>query len=72
LAPQVLLGYWNVFVVLLFGMIVHWLPSSFKETYRSKFASLPIWVIALICFCSIFGIYQVLSADMHPFIYFQF
>ncbi len=72
LAPQVLLGYWNVFVVLLFGMIVHWLPSSFKESYRSKFASLPIWVIGLICFCCIFFIYQVLSADMHPFIYFQF
>ena len=71
-APLVISGYLNVFVVILIGMIIHWLPSSFKESYRQKFAALPIPVIALFCLITIFFAYQVMSADMHPFIYFQF
>jgi hypothetical protein len=53
-------------------MIVHWLPSSFKENYRARFAMLPIPALALVCIGVIFFAYQVMSADMHPFIYFQF
>ena len=71
-APQVLMGYSTVFLVVLFGMIVHWLPSQWKESYRSKFAMLPIPALALVCIGVIFFAYQVMSADMHPFIYFQF
>lgn len=72
LTGQVLMGYWNVMLVIAVGMIIHWLPASFKETYRSKFASLPVGVIGLICFCTIILVYQIVSADLHPFIYFQF
>jgi len=72
LAPKVIMGYWQVFAVILFGMIVHWLPSTFKERYRMYFANLPIPVIVLICFTTIVFVYQILSADLHPFIYFQF
>ena len=71
-APQVLMAYSTVFLVVLFGMIVHWLPSSFKENYRARFAMLPIPALALVCIGVIFFAYQVMSADMHPFIYFQF
>lgn len=71
-APLVIVGYLNVFLVILLGLIIHWLPSSFKENYRSKFAALPIPVIVAACLFTIFGVYQVMSADMHPFIYFQF
>ncbi|HEY8403518.1 MAG TPA: MBOAT family O-acyltransferase, partial [Flavobacteriales bacterium] len=71
-APQVIAGYWNVFLVFVIGMIIHWLPADFKETYRSKFATMPIWGIVLFCFANIFFLYQVMSADLHPFIYFQF
>lgn len=70
--PNVIAGYWNVFLVILVGMIIHWLPSSFKEWYRNKFSSQPIWVIGVACFVAIFFVYQIMSADMHPFIYFQF
>jgi alginate O-acetyltransferase complex protein AlgI len=72
LAPAVIVGYWNVFAVILMGMIIHWLPSSFKENYRARFAALPYWAIVLACFVTIVFVYQVLSADLHPFIYFQF
>jgi alginate O-acetyltransferase complex protein AlgI len=71
-APLVIAGYLNVFLVILLGLVIHWLPSSFKENYRSKFAALPIPVIVAACLFTIFGVYQVMSADMHPFIYFQF
>jgi hypothetical protein len=72
LAPQVIAGYWQVFAVIVIGMIIHWLPGSFKERYRTFFSHLPIPVIVLICFITIVFVYQILSADLHPFIYFQF
>jgi len=71
-APQVLAGYWKVFVVFAIGMIIHWLPSTFKENYRTRFAGLPIWATTLVCFAAIFFMYQVMSSDSQPFIYFQF
>jgi alginate O-acetyltransferase complex protein AlgI len=72
IAPHVLMAYWNVFMVLAVGLIIHWLPSSFKENYRTRFADLPIWCIGLACFVTIVLSYQIMSADMQPFIYFQF
>lgn len=71
-APQVLMGYASVFVVIVFGLVVHWLPSSWKENYRSRFSNLPIPVMSAICIAVVFFAYQIMSADMHPFIYFQF
>ncbi|MFM1998999.1 MAG: hypothetical protein RL204_946 [Bacteroidota bacterium] len=72
IAPDVIAGYWKVFLVILVGMIIHWLPTSMKEKYRSTFSNLPIPAIAVACLVTIFFVYQVLSADLQPFIYFQF
>jgi alginate O-acetyltransferase complex protein AlgI len=72
IAPEVIAGYWKVFLVILVGMIIHWLPTSMKEKYRSTFSNLPIPAIAVACLVTIFFVYQVLSADLQPFIYFQF
>ena len=72
IAPEVIAGYWKVFMVILVGMIIHWLPTAMKEKYRSTFSNLPIPAIAVACLVTIFFVYQVLSADLQPFIYFQF
>lgn len=72
LAPEVLAGYWNVMLVILLGMIIHWLPSSWKEKYRNYFSNLPIWILISAILITIVFIYQVLVSDLHPFIYFQF
>jgi len=72
IAPEVIAGYWKVFMVILVGMIIHWLPTAMKEKYRSTFSNLPIPAIAAACLVTIFFVYQVLSADLQPFIYFQF
>lgn len=72
LAPQVLLGFWNVFAVMLVGMIIHWLPSSFKTKYREAFVNSHVAVKMGISMGAVVIVYQVLSANLQPFIYFAF
>lgn len=69
---EVIPAYWKVFVLFLFGMIIHWLPERTKRRYRYSFAKLPLPVMILACTITIFIIYQFVSAEMQPFIYFQF
>lgn len=61
-------------VVILFtlGMLIHWLPERFKRRYRLWFAHMPLWMMLLAVVLTVFIIYQFISADMQPFIYFQF
>ena len=53
-------------------MIIHWLPEDWKRRYRLAFASLPLPVMSIVCILAVFVIYQFVSAEMQPFIYFQF
>ncbi|MCQ2348600.1 MAG: MBOAT family protein [Paludibacteraceae bacterium] len=61
-------------VVLLFvgGMIIHWLPTKFKRWYRLNFALLPWWGMVLCVVVVVMVVYQFVTADLQPFIYFQF
>lgn len=70
--PSIIAAYRNVFLLFLAGMIIHWLPNKFKRWYRLNFAMLPIWVQAIAVVFTVFVIYQFMSADLQPFIYFQF
>jgi vacuolar-type H+-ATPase subunit I/STV1 len=72
LAPQIIAAFGSVFAVMAFGMIVHWLPSRWKDRYRDWFANQSLWFQVLLCVAGIVLVYQVLKADMQPFIYFQF
>lgn len=64
--------YKNIIGVFFLGMIIHWLPANFKRRYRIAFASLPRPVQILLTVVAVFFIYQFMSADSQPFIYFQF
>ncbi|MBR1498549.1 MAG: MBOAT family protein [Bacteroidaceae bacterium] len=64
--------YRSVFLLFLLGMIIHWLPEDWKRRYRLAFASLPLPVMSIVCILAVFIIYQFVSAEMQPFIYFQF
>ena len=64
--------YRSVFLIFLLGMIIHWLPEDWKRRYRLAFASLPLPVMSIVCILAVFVIYQFVSAEMQPFIYFQF
>jgi alginate O-acetyltransferase complex protein AlgI len=71
-APAVLWGYGQVFILFGLGMVIHWLPESWKEIYRARFAALPYPAIGFICLIAIVVLYQFSTSDLHPFIYFQF
>ena len=65
-------GYRNVFLLMVIGMIIHWLPEKFKQHYRLKFARMSIPVMGLFVVAVIFIIYQFITADLQKFIYYQF
>ena len=72
LIPQILSGYYKVWLMLLFGFLTHWLSYSFKDKWRDKFINLPHWSQATISAGIVFVIYQAICSDMQAFIYFQF
>lgn len=72
LIPQICMGYKYVFILIILGMIIHWLPENFKRRYRFSFAALPLPVMAIFVVIFVFVIYQFITADLQKFIYFQF
>lgn len=72
LVPTIAIQYSNIIGVFALGMIIHWLPARWKQRYRITFASLPVPLIVLLTAAIVFVIYQFMSADSLPFIYFQF
>ncbi len=70
--PEIVSAYRNVFAVLLFGMIVHLLPQNWKDGYTAVFLALPDAIKAVVMAAVAFGLYQVMSSEIQPFIYFQF
>ena len=69
---DVIPAYWKVFILFLAGMIIHWIPEHTKRWYRYCFAKMPLPVMLIVCAMAVFVIYQFVSAEMQPFIYFQF
>ena len=69
---DVISAYRSVFILLVLGMIVHWLPTRFKRRYRICFAKMPLPLMAIVTVLIIFVCYQFVTAEMQPFIYFQF
>ena len=70
--PDICAAYWEVFALILLGMIIHWMPSRWKRWYRLNFALLPIPLMILVIVAAVFVIYQFITADVQAFIYFQF
>ncbi len=65
-------GYKWIFMIMLVGFIFHWLPSKIKIMYMRFYISIPWYLKVPIIVFIIFLIFQVQSADIQPFIYFQF
>lgn len=70
--PSIVQNYAAVFVVFLLGMVIHWLPERFKRRYRLWFANMPLWLMLIVVVVGVFVVYQFITADLQPFIYFQF
>lgn len=69
---EVIPAYWKVFLLFCIGMTIHWLPENTKRRYRYSFAKLPLPIMLLVCLLAVFVMYQFITAEMQPFIYFQF
>ncbi len=65
-------GYWGVALLLLIGIVSHFLPSRLSDKVQSRITDLPLIGQAFLIVIVIFIVIQVKSADVQPFIYFQF
>jgi len=72
LIPDMVFEYWNIFLLIAIGLIIHWLPDDWKRRYRLHFALIPMIPMAFVVVAIVFIIYQFVSADLQTFIYFQF
>ncbi len=70
--PEVLVAYKWVFLVMLFGFVTHWVSDKWKEKITNWFIRAPLWLKAVIATMVVIIVYQSVSSEMQPFIYFQF
>ena len=70
--PQVMWNYRAVFAVMLLGYVMHWVPERWKLALLNWFIRIPLWAKVVIAVVMILIIYQSWSAELQPFIYFQF
>ena len=70
--PSICFEYRRVFLLVIAGLLIHWLPERWKRHYRLAFASTPLPVMAVLAVAVIMLVYQFVTADTQPFIYFQF
>jgi len=69
---QFIAGYTPTFLLLVFGFLFHFLPSSILDRSVSFLEKLPIILQALLLAFIIWSVIQAQYADLQPFIYFQF
>lgn len=70
--PDILINFKEVFLLLAFAFIMHWLPEKTKWQYKKLFIKAPAWAkVAVILVTSVL-IYQTMNSEMTPFIYFSF
>lgn len=73
LVPEIIGAYHLVFLMLLLAYMLHFLPESWKNRCQAVFTQLPDFLKALLIVVWIIAVfYQVRSASIQPFIYFQF
>ncbi len=72
IAGKVISSYGLIIGITVLGYLIHWIPEKYKEKYRNIFTALPMPLILLFCIVIIFLLFQIMSSEMQPFIYFQF
>lgn len=69
---QFIEGYRSVFILMVVGFIFHFLPDSVEQAAEKLLVKSPLVIKGLILGIVIYLVAQVKSADIQPFIYFQF
>lgn len=69
---NVLPAYGAVFILILTGYIIHFLPEEIKESYRAVFIKVPVAAQMFIIMIVAVVLFQMRTAEAMPFIYFRF
>lgn len=72
LAPEIISGYPGVVLLIALGLLLHFLPAKWDHKVERLFVRLPAVAQAFILFVVIWIVIQTASAEVVPFIYFQF
>lgn len=68
----IIIGYKNVFILLLFGFIWHFLPEKLTAFNEKLFIKMPLPIKAIILGFVFWILYATAAEETQPFIYFQF
>jgi alginate O-acetyltransferase complex protein AlgI len=68
----IFLAYWKPLSIIFATLIIHLLSKNIKLWYRDIFIRLPLVVKVLVILIVVFALVQTKSAEIQPFIYFQF
>ncbi|GAD04379.1 probable poly (beta-D-mannuronate) O-acetylase [Porphyromonas crevioricanis JCM 15906] len=69
---QMLVGYPYVFLLMLLGYLAHFTPKKWDLGIRSVVSRSPFVLQAFYLLIAVFIVFQIKSAEVQPFIYFQF
>lgn len=72
LIPEYITNYAASIGLIFIGFLIHWLPAEFKSYYKTAFCKTPLWAKAIVTILIIIGLFNIQSADLQAFIYFQF
>lgn len=70
--PEILMGYKEVFIIIVFGYFLHFLPDKIDKFTENLVVKSPVVLKALYVVLAIWFIIQIKSASVQPFIYFNF
>ncbi len=70
--PQVVLGYKEVFALIIIGYGMHFMPAAIDSDLQRKVASTSFWWQVAMVVIAAWCVMQIKSSDIQPFIYFQF
>lgn len=69
---QFVLGYRTICLLMVIGFIIHFMPQKVDLFIQKKVTVMPLWGKAILLSIAIFLVIQMKSAEIVPFIYFQF
>lgn len=72
LLADIVLGYKNVFMLMLLGYMTHFIPSGWQDMFVRVLGKCNVIVCAILISAVIYIVIQVRSSEIQPFIYFQF
>ena len=67
-----MIGFDTALYIMVFGYVLHWLPSKIKDFGERKFTRMPMVFQSIAVAIMLIIIYQAFSDTFKPFVYFQF